>query len=229
MNQNDGINPQLKTFFPVAESIGALFGRNCEIVIHDLNHPQSSVIKVVNGGVTGRKVGQSIRDLVISVLLSDKYSNDMLANYRSISSDNEKVIKSSTALIRDNAGIPIGAFCINFDITDLLTVQPQLNDLTYTTDAQPSETRLEDLPQDVMQIVNHIIEQSIITVGKPVDTLSKNERMEIVKFLDEKGVFLIKGGVEKVAAALKVSRYTIYSYLDNLKQNSNSQVNDLDA
>lgn len=224
METKADINPHLKALFPVAESIGALFGRNCEIVIHDLAFPQSSVVKVVNGGVTGRKVGQGIRDLVISVLLSDKYSNDMLANYRSLSSNNEKVIKSSTALIRDQNGKPIGAFCINFDITNFLTLQPQLNELTYTTDVQPNETRLEDLPQDVMQVVDLIIEQSIQSVAKPIESLSKNERMEIVEFLDEKGVFLIKGGIEKVASALRVSRYTIYSYLDNLKQKSNNSI-----
>lgn len=226
MNMKKDINPKLKAFFPVAESISALFGRNCEVVIHDLSQPQSSVVKVINGGVTGRKVGQSIRDLVISVLLSDKYSNDMLANYRSLSSDHEKVIKSSTALIRDENGKPIGAFCVNFNITNLLTALPQMNDLTFTTEIQQEEPRLDNLPQDVMQILNHIIDQSINTIGKPIDTLTKNERMEIIKFMEEKGVFLIKGGVEKVAETLKVSRFTIYSDLDNLKQNGTSQVSE---
>lgn len=217
MLRDQDIHPLIKSFFPIAESIGALLGRNCEIVIHDLTNPKFSVIKVVNGGVTGREVGQSIRDLVLSVLISDKYSNDMLANYRSLSSAQEKVVKSSTALIRDVDGKPIGAFCINFDITNLLTVQSQMSDLTYMTDVQPTETRLEDLPQDVMQVVDYIIEQTINTVAKPVDTLTKTERKDIVEFLDEKGVFLIKGGIEKVAAALKVSRYTIYNYLDDFK------------
>ena len=38
--------------------------------------------------------------------------------------------------------------------------------------------------------------------------------MQIVSYLDEKGVFLIRGSVDWVASKLGVSKYTIYSYLE---------------
>ena len=36
-------------------------------------------------------------------------------------------------------------------------------------------------------------------------------------FMDEKGIFLVKGAIDKVAARLGVSKVTIYSYLDEAK------------
>lgn len=41
--------------------------------------------------------------------------------------------------------------------------------------------------------------------------------MELVKLLHKKGVFLVKGNIDKIAAKLNVSRYTIYNYLSELK------------
>jgi predicted transcriptional regulator YheO len=38
-----------------------------------------------------------------------------------------------------------------------------------------------------------------------------------VSFLNEKGLFLIKGAIDELASSLKVSKVTIYGYLDELK------------
>jgi predicted transcriptional regulator YheO len=36
--------------------------------------------------------------------------------------------------------------------------------------------------------------------------------------MQQRGLFIVKGGVERAAAALGVSRYTIYNYLEALRQ-----------
>lgn len=35
--------------------------------------------------------------------------------------------------------------------------------------------------------------------------------------MDEKGVFLVKGAIDKVAASMGLSKVTIYSYLDEVR------------
>ena len=35
--------------------------------------------------------------------------------------------------------------------------------------------------------------------------------------MDEKGIFLVKGAMDKVASMMGVSKVTIYSYLDEVK------------
>ena len=47
--------------------------------------------------------------------------------------------------------------------------------------------------------------------------MSRSQKQQVVKFLDERGAFLIKRAVEDVAARLEVSRFTIYNYLEEGK------------
>jgi len=49
------------------------------------------------------------------------------------------------------------------------------------------------------------------------DRLSPQEKIEIVRELNELGVFLLKGGVSQVAVALSISEPTVYRYLQKLK------------
>ena len=51
-------------------------------------------------------------------------------------------------------------------------------------------------------------------VGVPIREMSRSQKQQVVKFLDERGAFLIKKAVEEVATRLEVSRFTIYNYLD---------------
>ena len=43
--------------------------------------------------------------------------------------------------------------------------------------------------------------------------------MEVVKRLEERGAFLVKRSAEQVAEALDLSRYTIFSYLKEIRHN----------
>lgn len=49
--QVTNMHPELKKYIPLAESIYANFGKNTEVVIHDLRHPESSLVYVI-GNVT---------------------------------------------------------------------------------------------------------------------------------------------------------------------------------
>lgn len=48
----------------------------------------------------------------------------------------------------------------------------------------------------------------------------KKEKVEIVRQMQEKGLFIVRGGVEMAARVLGVSRYTVYNYLDEIKKSS---------
>ncbi|MNI74519.1 hypothetical protein D3C73_1306070 [compost metagenome] len=57
-------------------------------------------------------------------------------------------------------------------------------------------------------------------IGKlaiPPDRLSSQEKIDIVRELNDLGVFLLKGGVSEAAAALSISEPTVYRYLQKLK------------
>jgi predicted transcriptional regulator YheO len=48
--------------------------------------------------------------------------------------------------------------------------------------------------------------------------MSRDEKMEVVKRLEERGAFLVKRSAEQVADALDLSRYTIFSYLKEIRR-----------
>lgn len=210
------MNKELEKYFVIADTIQETNGDTCEVIIHDLTEPESSVVHVANGVVTGRKVGQSFDHLVKQVLLNKDFKNDHLSNYFFKTTD-EKAIKSSSALIRNQAGEVIGMLCINIDITMLQNVNSMLmNYLKVDLETgKNTGTGEQDVPQDVMAIIDKLI-LSVIGTTDPKG-ISRAKCVELIKFMDEKGIFLVKGAMDKVAELMGVSRVTIYSYLDEAR------------
>ncbi|MFP3987174.1 helix-turn-helix domain-containing protein [Streptomyces sp. E11-3] len=50
--------------------------------------------------------------------------------------------------------------------------------------------------------------------GKPLAELDRKAKQEVVRILEGRGAFSVRHGVETVAGALGVSRFTVYNYLN---------------
>jgi predicted transcriptional regulator YheO len=206
------VRDELMKYAPIADAIAQTFGENCEVVLHDLTTPQSSVIYTVNNHVTGRMVGQSFNHIITQVLLSKKFHNDVVANYKTQTED-QRSIKSTTVLLRDQKGEAIGALCINYDVQPLQQIQEFLNNFTHVEEETIKDE--VELLGNMQEIAHNLIQQ--IIGDSNVEKMDRAKKLEIVRFMDEKGVFLIKGAIEKVAESLQVSKVTIYSYLDQIR------------
>ena len=202
----------LSPLIPVAETIGRTFGKNCEVVLHDLTTPENSVVYAVNGNVTGRREGQPFDHLIKFVLLNKNFRDDYTVNYMFETQDGRK-IKSSSALIRDRKGEVIGMLCINYDLSAINRMREQLDEFlpgsgedsgVFGSDAM--------LDQNVTTVVDSLIDH--IIDGRRKKELTKQDNLEIIRFMDDKGIFLVKGAIDKVAAGLGLSKVTIYGYLD---------------
>ena len=77
------------------------------------------------------------------------------------------------------------------------------------------EAKKDDDVENVEEIVDQLIQQIIKTSVHPA--MKRHEKVELIRFMDEKGIFLMKGSVEKVASLLGISKVTVYSYLDEIK------------
>ena len=209
------IKPLLKPYVVIADMLTKTFGQECEIVLHDLSIPERSVVYVANNNVTGRQVGQSFDQLVKQVILSNDLKQDFVANYF-FTAPNGKLIRSSTLLIRDEAGKLAGAMCINLDTT---RIQSQMD---YLRGWLPPDNEAEDhisahaQPEHIADMVTGLI--SSIIGEQPPEQMTREERLAKVRFMEEKGIFLMKGSIELAAARLGVKEVTIYSYLDELRR-----------
>ena len=209
------MNPVIARYIPVADLIAQTFGPDCEVVLHDLSEPQRSVVYTVNNHVTGRQVGQSFDHLVPQVMLSPGLEGDVVSNYYFRTSQG-KLVKSSTALLRDTGGEVVGAICVNLDTTpftrQLEWLQAFLPGREEGAAVSPAGTgEIAHMGEVVTQLIGQIIGD------RDISRLRREEKLELIRFMDEKGIFLMKGAVDQVGARMGVSRVTVYSYIDECR------------
>ena len=205
----------LQFLFQLAKGIASQFGPNCEVVVHDLatNDPERSIVAIENGHVTGRKVGDGPSHVVLEALRGNPEQLHDHLSYLTRTKDG-KILKSTTIYIRDDDGAPIGIFGINYDITLMLAMEDTLQGLT-TTEVPQAEP--EPIARSVAGLLDELLEQSVRLVGKPVALMSREDKVKAVRFLNQSGAFLITKSGHKVCKYFGISKYTLYSYLDEAK------------
>ncbi|GHE87151.1 DNA-binding protein [Streptomyces werraensis] len=72
------------------------------------------------------------------------------------------------------------------------------------------------LPQ-LADSLDHILAALERCKGMPLAELDRKAKQEIVRSLEARGAFAVRHGVETVASALGVSRFTVYNYLNREK------------
>lgn len=199
----------------MAAGIAAQFGSNCEVVVHDLSrHPDHSIVEIVNGHVTGRKVGDGASHVVIEQLqTNDPEPKDHLC-YLTKTPDG-KILKSSTVYIRNSKGKVSAIFSINYDISKLLMVESAVHDLISTGEPQQEEP---EKIVNVNDLLEELIQQSVSLVGKPVALMNKEDKVRAIRFLNQNGAFLVTKSGDKIAKYFGISKYTLYSYIDTKQQ-----------
>ena len=199
----------------LARGIARQFGNNCEVVVHDLSGEDSehSVVVIENGHVTGRRLGDGPSHVVWEALKADpKNLQDRLA-YLTRTEDG-KILKSSTIFIRDDQDKVTGIFAINYDITMMKAMEETLSMFTGTEEtAQEPQT----ITHNVNDLLDELIKQSAQLVGKPVALMTKEDKVKAIRFLNESGAFLITKAGQRVCNFFGISKYTLYSYIDESK------------
>ncbi len=198
----------------LTKGIAQQFGPNCEVVVHDLstNNPEQSIVAIENGHVSGRRVGDGPSHVVLEALRGGKTPVDHLA-YLTRTKDG-KILKSSTIYIQDDDGKAIGVFAINYDITLMLAMEDALKGFTAT---EAPEQEPEHISRNVADLLDELIEQSVKVVGRPVALMNKEDKVKAIQFLNETGAFLITKSGDKVCKFFGISKYTLYSYIDEAK------------
>ena len=116
------MNPILKNFVPVAKALARTFGKNCEVILHDVKDLEHSIVLIENGHITGRQIGAPMTDLGLYFLKSDLFKDtDYVANYQTQNKDGKK-LKSTSIFIRDDHRKIVGFLCINFNVEAMVNI-----------------------------------------------------------------------------------------------------------
>ena len=200
----------------MAHGLAAEFGPSCEVVIHDLTVEdlEHTVVHIENGQVTGRSLGGGPSHAVLDLLREGaKAPEDHLA-YLTRTPDG-KILKSTTLYIGNADGVPEAVFAINYDISALLTVETALKSLTGPREESGREP--ERITRSVSDLLDDLLEESVALVGKPVALMDREDKVRAVRFLSDSGALLITKSGDKIANYFWISKYTLYSYLDDNK------------
>jgi predicted transcriptional regulator YheO len=206
----------LNQFKSIADGIAATYGKKCEVVVHDFTNLDASIVHIA-GNVTGRSIGAPTTDVLLKLIREGDTDKNVL-NYKT-TTHSGKVIKSSAIFIHDENGEAIGCLGINLDVTDFIVMDNILQDF-LTFNNEDKDENQDIFVGEINQVFEKLIKKHIDEFGKPVSYMSKEDKLTIIQKFDKSGVFLVKGGVDRVAQELGVSRFTVYNYIGELKEES---------
>ncbi|WP_413378047.1 transcriptional regulator [Alkalihalobacillus sp. 1P02AB] len=208
------INDEIEFLTSMVKGIAKQFGDHCEVVLLDLTQHEKYgsglIVLIENGQITGRKVGDTGTNLGLEVLRGTDREGDK-HNYLTKTKDG-RMLRSTTMYIRNSSGKPIGCICINFDITGLMMAERAIKEFT---DLNKINTDVKEVfVNNVNDVLAVLIQEAQNHVGKPVAHMSKEDKMKGIKYLDEKGAFLIQKSGDKICEYFSISKYTLYNHLD---------------
>lgn len=206
------VKEEMDFFKRLINMLCSQFGQNCEVCLHDYSEGyENALIEIGNGHVTNRARGNCGSNLGLEVLRGECHDGD---SYNYVTHTREgKILKSSTMYIRDVDGNPLGALCVNFDMTEWVKFEScleQFNNYKFGQNIASSEI----FANDIYQLMNEIIGEAANIIGAPGPQMNKKEKISFIKILDKKGVFLITKSSDRISELLGISKNTFYLYLD---------------
>ena len=168
------ISEEKELFTQILDMLASHMGNTAEIVLHDLTKDyEHTIVDIRNGEITGREIGGCGSNLGLEVLKGVAVNGD---RYNYVTQLPEgKILRTSSLYIRDDDGKAIGSICINTDITDTLKFEEYLHNYNQFI---VSEDNTEILSNDIGQILEHIMNQAQLHVGKAPDRMNKQEKLD---------------------------------------------------
>ena len=203
----------LEHYIKTGEIIAEMFAPYLEVIIHDLQTPEHSIIAIFNNHVTGRNKGDGTSDIGYKKL-SDKLP-DKIVNYNNQSPSGSD-LKSSSLTIRNNKDEIIGSMGFNFDLSSFLNIKEFFEIFTKTI-------VLDDLPnreQFFMWSVKDEIQQSLNKYISSHDlhgkALNRKDKLNVVAYMKKNGHINKKGAISILSELLAVTRPTLYKYIKEI-------------
>lgn len=203
----------------IARAIARTIGPRCEVVLHDYrewDRSGSTIVWIENGHVTGRHIGGPTTNLGLEAMRAGYASADRF-NYLSRAKDG-RTLRSTSIYFQNRTGKLIGSLCINVDVDAFVTARAALDALLgveaeITGDSDDTET----FGTDIGEVLDAQIQAALSRTGKPLPSLTREDRVAVVRHLDEKGAFLVKRAADRIARSLGISRVTVYAYLEEAR------------
>ena len=223
---------QLHYFTKVAEFFGRVLGPDYEVALHDISDRNGALVALANGHISGRKIGEPVSDRLREIMENKEYENNDYILHQYGMSSNGKILCSSSMFIKDVLGNLIGVLCINFDDSRYRELSHRVFNLCHPDALVDTNFRFDEsrVPANVVDSKSprlqsapdgsayDIINATIKELNLAMEDMSLKDKMELLRILDDKGVFLIKGAVKDAAKIFGCSSATMYRHLSKIKE-----------
>ena len=200
----------LKHYIKVGEVIAEMFAPNLEVIIHDLQTPEHSIIAIFNNHITGRKIGDGTSDIGYKKLEDEL--PDKIVNYNNQSPSGSD-LKSSSLTIRNRGGEIIGSMGLNFDLSSFVNIKEFLEMFTETfaLDILPKQEEffMWSVKDEIQQALNKYIASHDLQ-GK---VLNRKDKLNVVAYMKKEGHINKKGAISILSEMLAITRPTLYKYI----------------
>jgi D-arginine utilization repressor len=192
----------LHVYLPIAEAIARLFHPYVEVAVHDLARDR---ILALWNTFSGRKVSDPS---LLSELPANIGELGVYGPYEKVTPEGRN-LTSISVVLRDEQGVSRGLMCLNFDRSPLDGIVDMLTSFAAPSSPRPPELFNRDWREQIALVVHEACKARHLRR----DHLTKNDRLELVRILNEKGLFSTRQAANHAAVALGVSRATVYSLL----------------
>lgn len=204
----------------VADLIAAQFGPGTEVVVHDFTADiDHTIVYIVNGHVTGRRIGDGPTHAFLRYMKHQGASLDKI-RYVTHTADG-RMIRSSTMNFFDEDGLLNSAMCINQDITDLVALENAVKGMSsnsyFETNQLSTDNDFDTPSPSIHGLMDSLIAEGLALIGLPPDKMNKEAKIRLIRFLDERGVFMIQKSGQAVCELLGISKFTLYNYLEEAR------------
>jgi len=182
-----------------------------EVVLHDLRRFPDTV-RAAAGTVAGRPVGDPLTDELLELIAAGALHHNV--GYHSHLPDG-RILQCTTIVYTDGDNHPAAALCLSTDVSAWVSLRSVMDRFVPGGDAAPPPAA-KPFPLGVEELCALLVDAAIAATGVPVGKMRKEQKIQVVAELERRGFFLVKQAAELAAAALRVSRYTIYNYLNEL-------------
>ena len=188
-------NPLLQHYVKLTEFLGLALGPDYEVALHDLTDRNRSLIAIANNHISGREIGAPLTNVALRAIMDRSYeTEDYRLHYYGTSADRE-----------------LSERVLQLCHPDVF-VSSQL-----TPPPAPAPDNAESFHNSIDAVAADAITQELQRLGVTADRLTPDERLCIISSLAEDGIFLLKGAVKDVAAALHCSQASVYRYLSQVR------------
>ena len=212
----------LEPYAKLVNFLSAALGDNCEIALHDLTSKHQEIVAISNNPISGRELGAKLSKLSLHYLEEKQYLNhDFVMNYKTVGNDG-KLMRAATYFIKEEGReMPVGMLCINVNISDLEYLTSTIKKILGIKEEKDIEFKMDNpveiLSSPLDEMIDMYIKECLEKMGFPsyflAERLNVDEKIKVVKYLQEKGTFKVKGAIVLVAEKLAVSEPTVYRYL----------------